>query len=119
MTDFTLYHNPRCSKCKPALQSLRYRGSEPTVVEYLKQPLGEEQIKRLLKMLGMTPQKLLRNKGDGVHALMLDDPDLSPVVLIKAMSDHPNLIERPVAVLGEKAMLDRLPERVLDILFET
>ena len=116
MTGITFYHNPRCSKSRQALQLLRDRGIEPVVVEYLKQPLSETQIKRLLKMLDMTPRELLRKKEEEYGALTLDNPELSTSFLIKAMADHPALMERPIAVAGEKAVLGRPPERVLDIL---
>ena len=115
MADVTIYHNPRCSKSRQALQLLRERGIEPTIVEYLKQPPDVPQIKRILKMLGMNPRELMRNKEAEYRALGLDNPDLSPAVLIKAMADHPVLLERPIVVAGGKAVLGRPPEKVLDI----
>lgn len=116
MAGITIYHNPRCSKSRQALQLLRDRGLETNIVEYLKQPFDEQQIKRLLKMLEMKPRDLLRKKEVEYRALGLDDPKLSPAMLIKAMVDNPVLIERPIVVAGEKAVLARPPEKVLDVL---
>lgn len=116
MADITIYHNPRCSKSRQALQLLRERGLEPTVVEYLKHPPDERQLKRLLKMLGMTPRELMRNKEAEYRALGLDKPALSAAALIKAMAAHPVLIERPIVVANGAAVVGRPPEKVLDIL---
>jgi arsenate reductase len=116
MTGVIFYHNPRCSKSRLALQLLRDRGIGPSVVEYLKRPFSEDQIKRLLDMLDMSPRELMRKKEEEYAALGLDNPELSPSLLIKALAEHPILMERPIAVAGERAVLGRPPERILDIL---
>jgi arsenate reductase len=116
MSDVTLYHNPRCSKSRQALELLRGRGIEPAVVEYLKEPPDARRLKTLLKMLGMTPRQLLRTQEPDYRALGLDDPALDDEALIRAMSEHPTLIERPIAVKGGRAALGRPPEKVLEIL---
>lgn len=116
MSEIVIYHNPRCSKSRQVLQLLREKGFEPLVVEYLKHPLNEHQIKCLLKMLGMTPREMIRNKEAEYCALGLDRPALIPADLIKAIADHPVLMERPIVVVGERAVVGRPPERVLDIL---
>ena len=116
MKKVTIYHNPRCSKSRQTLQLLRDRGIDPTVVEYLKQPLGASQIKKLLQMLQMTPRELLRKNESEYGALNLADPNLGADKLIKAMAEHPVLMERPIVVAGTRAVLGRPPERVLDIL---
>jgi len=116
MAKITIYHNPRCSKSRQTLQLLREHGIEPTIVEYLKQPPSASRIKQLLKMLHMNPRDLMRKKEADYGALNLDDSKLSADALIKAMVEHPALIERPIVVAGEKAALGRPPENVLDIL---
>lgn len=116
MATVTIYHNPRCSKSRQALQLLRDRGVEPTIVEYLKQPPSAAQIKRLLVMLKMSPRELMRNKEADYAALDLANLRLSEEALINAMAEHPQLLERPIVVNGEKAALGRPPERVLEIL---
>lgn len=116
METITIYHNPRCSKSRQALQLLRDRGIEPTIVEYLKQPLAAAEIKRLLKLLQLSPRELMRKKEAQYRALNLADPELGADGLIKAMAEHPVLIERPIVVAGERAVLGRPPEKVLDVL---
>ncbi len=111
-----LFHNPRCSKSREALALLRERGVEPEVVEYLKQPPSAAEIDRLLTLLGMEPRQLIR-RGEVVYKeLGLDDPSLSRATLIEAMANQPILIERPIAVRGERAALGRPPRKVLELL---
>lgn len=111
-----LFHNPRCSKSREALALLRERGVEPDVVEYLKSPPTAAQLEGLLSQLGLEPRQLMR-RGEAVYKeLGLDDPGLTRAALIKAMADNPILIERPIAVRGERAVLGRPPEKVLELL---
>ena len=112
----TLYHNPRCSKSRAALQLLEERGIEPDVVEYLKEPPDRKTLKQILSRLGLKPRQLLRTKEAVYRELGLDDPAVSDDELIDAMVEHPILIERPIAVAGGRAALGRPPERVLDVL---
>ena len=112
----TIYHNPRCSKSREALQLLKDRQLEPAVVEYLKTPPDAATLRQLLDMLGLRPQELMRRKEKLYKALGLDDPGLSDEALIAAMVANPVLIERPIVVTGGKAALGRPPQHVLDIL---
>jgi len=112
----TIFHNPRCSKSRAALQLLADRGVSPTVVEYLKTPLDAEALERLLGLLGLEPRELMR-KGEAVYQEAgLDDAALGRADLIRAMVAHPILIERPIVVAGGKAAIGRPPEKVLEIL---
>jgi arsenate reductase len=108
------YHNPRCRTSRAALELLRKKGVEPEIVEYLKTPLSAIELKRLLKMLGMTPRQLLRKKE--AKEAGLDKPTLGDDAIIAGMVKHPIAIERPIAVKGSKAALGRPPERVLEVL---
>jgi arsenate reductase len=111
-----LFHNPRCSKSREALALLRERGVEPDVVSYLKSPPTAARIDLLLTQLGLEPRQLMRC-GEAVYKeLGLDDPALSRAALIAAMAANPILIERPIAVRGERAVLGRPPEKVLALL---
>ena len=116
MTDLTLYHNPRCSKSRGALELLEARGLTPTVVRYLDTPLDASQIRDLLAKLNIGARQLLRSGEDEYKALNLADASLSEAQLIDAMAAHPKLIERPVLVVGVKAVIGRPPEKVLEIL---
>ncbi|EPJ92401.1 MULTISPECIES: arsenate reductase (glutaredoxin) [Pseudomonas] len=116
MTDLTLYHNPRCSKSRGALELLEARGLTPTVVRYLDTPLDASQLRDLLAKLKISARQLLRTGEDEFKALNLADASLSEAQLIDAMAAHPKLIERPILVVGNKAVIGRPPEKVLEIL---
>jgi arsenate reductase len=112
----TLYHNPRCSKSRAALEILESRGVTPAVVRYLDTPPDAATLKRLLKALGLDARALLRTGESEYDELGLDNPSLSDEQLIAAMVAHPRLIERPVAFDGRRAVIGRPPERVLELL---
>ncbi len=116
MTDLTLYHNPRCSKSRSALELLESRGLQPRIVRYLETPPSEATLRNLLRKLDLTPRQLLRSGEEEYKTLQLADPSLSEALLIQAMLSHPKLIERPILVAGERAVIGRPPERVLEIL---
>ncbi len=109
----TIYHNPRCSKSSEALALLEGEGLSPRVVEYLKTPSSRAELKRILKMLGLPARDVVRKK-EAADAKI--DPDaLTEAELVAAMAKHPEIIERPIVVNGNKAALGRPPERVLEI----
>ncbi|CAI8969919.1 MULTISPECIES: arsenate reductase (glutaredoxin) [Pseudomonas] len=116
MTDLTLYHNPRCSKSRGALELLEARGLTPTVVRYLETPLDATHLERLLGKLGITARQLLRTGEDEYKDLNLADESLSQAQLIAAIAAHPKLMERPILEAGEKAVIGRPPEKILEIL---
>jgi len=116
MTDLTLYHNPRCSKSRGALELLEARGLTPTVVRYLETPPNAGRLRALLGKLGIGARDLLRTGEDEYKTLNLADASLSDDDLIAAMAAHPKLIERPILVAGDKAMIGRPPEKILEIL---
>jgi arsenate reductase len=111
-----IYHNPRCSKSRRALQLLRDRGVEPEVIEYLKTPPDAAALRGLLDLLGLEPRDLMRKKEKEYREMGLDDPGLTREALIAAMVAHPRLIERPIVVKDGRAVLGRPPERVIDLL---
>ena len=116
MSDVTIYHNPRCSKSRGALELLEARGLAPTIVRYLETPPSAAELQALLGKLGIGARQLLRTGEEEYKALGLDDPQLSDAQLIEAMAAHPKLIERPILVAGDKAVIGRPPEKVLEIL---
>ncbi len=111
-----LYHNPRCSKSRKALELLRQQGVEAQVVEYLKTPPDMKTLQRILRLLGREPREIMRKGEAEYRELGLDDPKLSREALLRAMVENPKLIERPILVTSEKAALGRPPEDVLEIL---
>ena len=110
----TIYHNPRCGKSRATLALLEKKGLSPRIVEYLKTPPDQAELKRLLKLLGLKPRELLRAKE--AKAAGLDRPGLSDDDIIAGMVKHPIVIERPIVVAGNRAALGRPPEAVLKIL---
>jgi arsenate reductase len=116
MTDLTLYHNPRCSKSRGALELIEARGLTPTIVRYLETPLNAAQIKALLGKLGISARQLLRTGEDEYKMLQLADESLSEAQLIDAIAQHPKLMERPILEVGDKAVIGRPPENVLELL---
>jgi arsenate reductase len=115
MTTVTLYHNPRCRTSRTALELLRKRGIEPTIIEYLSTPPTAPEIKRILKMLGIPARELLRPKEG--KAAGLTKPGLSDDAIIAGMAKHPITIERPIAISGKRAALGRPAEKVLTVLW--
>lgn len=116
MSELTLYHNPRCSKSRGALELLEARGLAPTVVRYLETPPSAAELRELLAKLGMSARQLLRTGEEEYQTLGLADTSLSEEQLIEAMATHPRLIERPILIVGDKAVVGRPPEKVLEIL---
>ncbi len=116
MTDMTLYHNPRCSKSRGALELLEARGLQPQVVRYLETPPSAAELRALLARLGYGARQLLRSGEEEYQTLGLADPALDDEALIAAMVAHPRLIERPILVVGARAVVGRPPERVLELL---
>jgi arsenate reductase len=117
MSSIKIYHNPKCSKSREALELLRSNGVEPVVIEYLKNPPSEEELDDLLaNKLKMSPDEIMRVKEDRYRELGLPRSDLSRDELIKIISENPILIERPIVVNEERAVIGRPTEKVLEIL---
>lgn len=116
MSQISLFHNPRCSKSRRALELLEERGIQPDIVRYLETPPSAAELKALLGKLGIGARQLLRTGEDEYKELELANPALSDEQLIQAMASHPKLIERPILIVGDKAVIGRPPEKVLEIL---
>lgn len=112
-----IYHNPRCSKSRQALQLIRDRGFEPTIIDYLKTPPDTEEINHLLALLGKEPREIMRTQDDLYKAADLDDPGLVRETLIRALVQRPALLERPIVVVDDSmAVVARPPEAIYTIL---
>jgi arsenate reductase len=112
----TIFHNPRCSKSRETLALLEEKGITPKVVRYLETPPSAEELRHVLKKLGLAPRQLMRKKEAQYEELGLADESLSDDALIEAMAAHPVLIERPIVLANGKAGNGRPPEIVLGIL---
>lgn len=110
-----IYHNPRCRKSRETLEIIRNKGVEPEIVEYLKEPLTVDELKDIVEKLGISPSELLR-KGEAVYKEEFKGKELSEEEWLYAMAEYPVLMERPVVVKGNKAVLGRPPEKVNELL---
>jgi len=106
-----IYHNPRCTKSRQTLQLIEEEGQMVEVVEYLKTIPSKQELAELIEKLGITPEKLIR-KGEKDYKENFKGKDLSDDEWLEAMVKYPKLIERPIVVKGDKAVLGRPPENV-------
>jgi len=113
MLDVTIYHNPRCAKSRETLLLLEHHGVIPNIVLYMDAPPKVTELRKLLGKLGLEAADLLRAK-EGREAGL--DRDTPAAELLAAMAHNPRLIERPIVVCGDRAVLGRPPERVLALL---
>lgn len=109
-----IYHNPRCSKSREALALLNDKNLEVEVIEYLKDKPTVKQLKELINLLGIKPIQLIRTKEDVFKPYK--NKQLTEDEYITLMTEFPILIERPIVVKGNKAVIGRPPQMVLDIL---
>jgi len=112
----SIYHNPRCSKSRQALNLIKERNIEPQIIEYLKTPPTAADIQHILKLLDLSPRDIMRKGEPEYQSLELQNPDISADDLINAMVANPILIERPIVVNGNQAVIGRPPENVLNII---
>jgi arsenate reductase len=109
-----IFHNPRCGKSRTACRILAEHGQAAEVIEYLKTPPGRAELEILLAKLGYQPSQLVR-KGEAIYKSLFAGREPSEAELLDAMVAHPILIERPIVVSGDKAVVGRPPERVLEL----
>lgn len=110
-----IYHNPRCSKSRQALEILRDNEVEPEVIEYLKEVPTKSELEEIIQLLGVSPEAIIR-KGEPDYKDNFKGKNLSDQDWIQAMLDYPKLIERPIIIEGNKAVVGRPPEKVLTLL---
>ncbi|MFB9864567.1 arsenate reductase (glutaredoxin) [Rufibacter immobilis] len=111
----TIYHNNRCSKSRQALQLLQENGHQPKVVPYLTQTPTAAELKELLTKLKLSPEDIIR-KGEKLYKEVYAGQHLTQDQWLEVLSQNPVLLERPIVVNGDKAVVGRPPENVLTIL---
>jgi len=116
MAATTIYHNPRCSKSRAALDLLTEKGIEVEIVKYLDTPPDRETLVKILDMLNMEPRDLMRKGEKEYKENNLSDENLSRDELIDAMLKYPRLIERPIVINNGKAAIGRPIENIINIL---
>jgi arsenate reductase len=115
MAEPTVYFNPSCSKCRTAQGILADKGVEATFVRYLDTPPTIDELRHLMALLGIDDPRAMMRTGESVYQ-ELELGKASPDDLLAALAAHPVLLERPIVVVGERAVIARPPERLLEIL---
>ena len=114
-TEYTLWFNPRCSKCRQALELLQVKGIEPELRVYIENPPTPAEVEELAKKLKLPAQALARTGDDEYRSLKLSE-QTPHAQMVQALAEHPRLIERPILVRGDRAVIGRPPERVLELI---
>jgi len=118
MSKLKIWHNPRCSKSRNALSLLEQINEDFEIIKYLDTPPSIEELKEILKMLGFkSARELMRTKEEIYKELALKD-ETDEEKLIEAMVKHPRLIERPIVIKGDKAVVGRPIENIEKLLEE-
>lgn len=112
--EITIIHNSRCSKSRDTLALIESHGHTPKVIDYLNGGLTRDLLKDVLKLLNIPAIEILRTKEEEYKALSIDESNQDEV--IEAILKQPKLLERPIVISGEKAVIGRPPENVLKIL---
>ncbi len=116
MSKITFYHNPRCSKSRQALNLLEEKGANLKIVPYLDTPPTLTALKKIASALDVSPRAFMRTNEAIYKQLDLGREELSDSELLKAIIEHPRLLERPIAVSETRAVIGRPPEDILKIL---
>lgn len=111
----TIYHNPRCRKSREGLEILKESGKDFQIREYLKEPVSEEELSELLEKLSMAPIELVRT-DEKIWKENYKGKDLSDKELIRVMVEHPKLIQRPVVVKDNSAVIGRPAENIKELI---
>ena len=110
-----IYHNPRCSKSRQGKKIIESSGKEFKIVNYLENPPTAKEITELIKLLNITPIQLIR-KGETVWKDNFKGKTLSDTEIIEAMANYPKLIERPIVINNNKAVIGRPTEIISSII---
>ncbi|MGM0589157.1 MAG: arsenate reductase (glutaredoxin) [Bacteroidota bacterium] len=113
-----IYHYPRCSKSRKALALLEEQGIEPEIIKYQKEPPTVDELRAVVQKLGIRPHQLVRKK-EKIYKEQYKGQNMDDEAWLHAMVDHPKLIERPIVIKNDKAILGRPPEKVLELLDES
>jgi arsenate reductase len=111
-----VYEKPTCTTCRQLAKLLREAGIEYEAVNYLINPIPRQELARLIRLMEISPRELLRTREPAYRELGLGREDLTDDELLDAMAEHPELVQRPIVVRGNRAVLARPPERVREIL---
>jgi arsenate reductase (glutaredoxin) len=110
-----IYHNPRCGKSREGLQILEHSGKEFKIIKYLEEVPTKDELKSLVALLGISPLELIR-QNESIWKEKYKGKKLSDDTILQAMVENPKLIERPIVVVGNKAVIGRPPEKINTLL---
>ncbi len=110
-----IYHNPRCSKSRETLEILETKKADYKVIKYIDEPLSAEKLKKIIKLLNIKPIELIR-KNESIWKENFKGLEFTDDELIHVMAKYPKLIERPIVINDQKAIIGRPPKRILDII---
>ncbi|MCW8870742.1 MAG: arsenate reductase (glutaredoxin) [Proteobacteria bacterium] len=116
MSQAIIYHNPRCSKSRATLALLESQPIETKIIKYLETPPSPQTIKKITEMLKVSPRDILRTGEKEYKDFGMDNKDLSDDQLLQLMSANPKVIERPIVIYNDQAVIGRPPENVLDLI---
>lgn len=116
MAEVKIYHNPRCSKSRQALELIKSNGIEPEVIFYLEGLLTTYDLTKTLKLLKKKPIEIIRKNETEFKEYFNDADNLNDEKLIELMCHYPKVIERPIVISKKMATIGRPPEKVLEIL---
>jgi len=116
MTKIKIYHNPRCSKSRKTLEIIEQQGHKPEIIKYLDTPPTIEELQNVLSLLKLQPRDLMRKNEAEYKDNNMSDESLSNDELIALMYRFPKVIERPIVINNNKAVIGRPPESVLTII---
>ena len=111
-----IYHNPRCSKSRETLQLIEGCNVTPEIIDYLEDPPSADDLKHIIDLLGIPARELMRTTEDVYKEAELDDESLSDDEIIDAICEYPALLQRPIVISGNRAIIGRPPSRVLEII---
>lgn len=109
-----IYHNPRCSKSRQTLELIQQAGQQIEIIDYLNQPPSEKELTTIIKLLGINAEDLVR-KNEDVYKEKFKGKKITQQEWVKILIEHPKLIERPIVIKGDKAIIGRPPEKVLEL----
>ena len=112
----TIYHNPSCSKSRETLSLLEKNKQMPEVIEYLDNPPSRQTLKEIITRLGLPAREILRTTETAYVEAGLDIDSMAEDDIVDAICDHPELLQRPIVVSGEKAIIGRPPTSVLSLI---
>lgn len=113
--NIVIYQNPTCSKCRETIKILESHGVPFTSIDYILDPPSIDEMKTIIKKLGVSPRDIFRKKEPLYDDIGIENRDISDNDLIRILIENPELIERPIVIKGDRAVIARPPEKVSEL----